>query len=168
MSTVVSYTTVSLMQMTLAEVGSISTMTDSVLLLHAGAAEARINAKISKRYALPFTQEIPLLETLSTDMAIYRVLTGRIIINHEHPWFARYRDAVKVLNEIADGSLPLLDSTGSVLEGRSDNSMEVWSNTKGYQPTHWEGDWSHHNTDQDKLDAEANKRNINLIRGRLK
>lgn len=167
MAVVVSYTTVSLMQMTLAEVGSISTMTDSVLLLHAGAAENYINAKISKRYSLPFTQSVPLLETLATDLAIYRVITGRIVVNKEHPWFSRYKDALGVLDEIAEGSLPLITNSGEELAGRSDSSMQVWSNTKGYTPTHWEGDWSLHKQDPDKLEDEADARDIRTIGGKL-
>lgn len=168
MPVTVSYTTVSLMQMTLAEIGSISTMTDSVLLLHAGAAESIINAKLSKRYSLPFTSVIPLLETLATDMAIYRTLTGRITIREEHPWFARYKAGEDLLNQIVDGAIPLITDLGEVQAGRSDNSMQVWSNTMDYTPTFWEGPWTLQNQDEDKLEDEASDRDIDMLGGRLK
>lgn len=167
MATVVSYTTVSLMQMTLAEVGSISTMTDSVLLLHAGAAEALINATISKRYSLPFTQEIPLLESLATDMGIYRVLTGRITINKEHPWFARFKNATETLKDIAEGKIELVSSSGEALTGKSSGSTQVWSNTKDYKSTMWEGPWSLMEPDSNKIEDEANDRDIRAFKDKL-
>tara|TARA_Y100000310_G_scaffold78084_1_gene74719 strand:+ start:11132 stop:11638 length:507 start_codon:yes stop_codon:yes gene_type:complete len=167
MAVVVSYTTVSLMNMTLAEIGSMATMTNSVLLLHAYGAENIINAKISKRYSLPITDSVPILETLATDMAIYRVITGRIVLTKEHPWFARFKDMNKTLDQIANGDLQLVASDGTVLAGKNTGAMEVWSNTKDYAPTHWEGDWTLHIQDEDKIQNEADERDLGDVSDRL-
>ena len=159
MSLVVSYTSANLMIQTLPEINSISTLNASLMLHHAGRAEAFINAKIAKRYSIPIQGQVPLLETLATDLAIYNVLTSRIVIKEEHPWFQRYKNSLDVLDQIADGKLSLIDITGAVLAGRSD-VMECWSNTKDYNPTFWEGPDTLQIQDSDKIDDEADKRDI--------
>lgn len=170
MSTVVSYTNSDLVKITLAEIGSMGTLTNSALLTNASAAESIINARISQRYTIPMTSVVPVLETLATDMTIYRILTGRVIIAEEHPWFQRFKDAVKTLNDIADGKMSLLTSSGDAVAERGDEAsgMDVWSNTQNYHPTHWEGPWTLHDPDPDKIDDEAEDRDISTLGGRLK
>lgn len=170
MSTVVSYTNADLIKITLAEIGSMGTLTNSAILTNASAAESVINARISQRYSIPITGSVvPVLETLATDMTIYRILTGRVIVDDEHPWFQRFRDASSTLDDIADGKMSLLTSSGDMVAERGDESsgMDVWSNTKDYHPTHWEGPWTLQDPDPDKIEDEADDRDI-YIRDRLK
>src|SRR3972149_197958 len=149
MSLVVSYTSANLMIQTLPEINSISTLNASLMLHHAGRAEAFINAKIAKRYSIPIQGQVPLLETLATDLAIYNVLTSRIVIKEGSVWFDRYKNALGVLNEIAEGKLSLVDNEGNILTGRTD-IMECWSSTQGVVPTFWEGSDTLQIVDQDK------------------
>src|SRR3989304_2549607 len=166
MSLVVSYTSANLMIQTLPEINSISTLNASLMLHHAGRAEAFINAKIAKRYSIPILGQVPLLETLATDLAIYNVLCSRIVIKEEHPWFIRYKNSLDILDQIADGKLALVGEDGVIMTGRED-IMECWSNTKGAVPTFWEGPDTLQIQDSDKIDDEADKRNITTLGGQL-
>jgi len=159
MATVVSYTNASVMQMTLAEIGSISTMDNSLMLHHASMAETLINAKIAKKYTLPFTVQIPLLETLATELAIYNVLTSRITIKAEHPWFQRYKNALKTLDDVADGKLDLITTAGAVVAEGSGRG-EIWSSNKSYIPTFHEGNEYDQIQDSDKIDNLEEERGL--------
>lgn len=169
MSLVVSYTTASLMQMTLTAIGSISTLNNSLMLLHAGQAEALMNAKLSRRYSLPFTSQIPLLETLATDLAIYRVLSSRITLKSdagEHPWYVRFKESMKLLDDIAKGDILLVDTTGTLISGRSE-AGEFHSTTQAYHPTFWEGPGELQIQDADKIDDGLDERDLTSIEDRL-
>lgn len=147
------------MQMTLAEIGSISTMNSSTTLHHASMAESLINAKLAKKYTLPFTSHIPILETLATDLAIYNVLTSRITIKTDHPWFQRYKGALNIIDQIVKGDINLLTSTGVVVAERSDVG-EVWSNKENYLPTFHEGSQEDQIQDADKIQDGLDERGL--------
>ena len=168
MSFTVSYTTVTMILQTLSAIGSISTLNNSLLLLHAGQAEALINAKIAKKYVLPFTESIPLLETLATDLAIYNVLTTRISLKTEagqHPWFQRFKLALDTLDDIVNGDIMLISNNGVVVEDRSDLT-EMYSTTMGYKPTTFEGPISLQDTDPDKILDNLNDRDLSIVDNR--
>lgn len=152
---VVSYTSVDRMLLTLPEIGSMYTVSSAQLLLHAADAEALINAALAKRYSLPISGDVPLLTAIATDLAIYRALTGRITIKAEHPWFVRYKAALDMLEKIVSGDVPLVTTSGTLV---GVSQMVPWSTTMTYNPTHWEGGWTMHAIDSDKLEAEADKR----------
>lgn len=170
MSDVVSYTSVDQIEATMSLIGSMSTITSANIVKHASAAESEINAKIARRYSIPISGTVPILETLATDMAVYRILTGRAIIKEEHPWFSRYKDANKILDSIMSGTTLLITNSGDVISARSDelSGMQPWSNRKDYHPTHWEGPWTHHVQDEDKIDDESDERDFSTLGGRLK
>ena len=161
---VVSYTTVSLMFVTLPDLGSVTTLTSLQLATFAGQGEALINAKISPMYSLPLTAEVPILQAVATDIAIYNVLTRRLFTSKQletSPWPDRYKESMGILDKIADGTIPLVDSSGTVLSGRTDQA-EVYSTTKNYVPTFWEGPTEDHIQDADKIDDEADRRGITI------
>lgn len=159
MPTVVSYTSASLMKMTLSEIGSISTIDNSMMLHHASMAETLINAKIAKKYTLPLTVAVPILETLATELAVYNVLTSRITIQKEHPWFMRFKNAMSTLDQIAKGDLSLVSVAGAVLAERSDIG-EVWSSKQNYIPTFGEGSQEDNIQDSDKVQDELDERGL--------
>ena len=162
MPTVVSYTSVAQITLTLVEIGSMSTLNSSGIAHHASRAETLINAKIANRYAIPIPYTVPLLETLATDLAIYNILTSRVTIKKEDPWFIRYKGTLAMLDEIATGELNLITSSGDILSGRSDVA-EIWSSTKDYHPTFWEGPAEDQIQDKDKINDEADDRDITDI-----
>ena len=170
MSVVVSYTTEALLLATLAEASSMNT-SSGVVILHASAAQTEINGKIAHRYALPFTDDIPLLTTLCTDMAIYRILTGRIVITENDTWFDRYSiDPPKLLKSIAAGETRLLTDTCAIVPMRTDAAAggAPWSNTKDYLPTHTELPWTQHVQDPDKIEDLADERDFDTVGDLLK
>ncbi|HEV8639641.1 MAG TPA: phage protein Gp36 family protein [Methylomirabilota bacterium] len=156
----VSYTSVGLMYISCPDLGSVTTLTSGHLATFAGQAEAEINGNIARLYALPMAGDVPLLTTLATDIAIYKVLTRRLFTSERlaaSPWPDRYRESVAMLLKIADGSLPLVTASGAVLAGRSDIS-EVFSTTKNYVPTIWEGAWPNQDVDPNKIEDEGARR----------
>ena len=169
MSYTVSYTTVTQILQTLSALGSISTLNNSLLLLHAGQAEALINAKIAKRYTLPLTQSVPILETLATDIAIYNVLTTRISLKTEvgqHPWFQRFKMALDTLDDIVNGDVVLVGTQGTIVEDRSDLT-EMYSTTMTYKPTTYEGPVELQDKDPDKVKDNLDARDLGSITDRV-
>lgn len=160
----VSYTTVSLMFVTLPDLGSVTTLSSLQLATFAGQGEALINAKISPMYSLPMTVEVPILQAIATDIAIYNVLTRRLFTSKQletSPWPDRYKESLSILDKIADGTIPLVTASGAVLGGRTDQA-EVYSTTKDSVPTFWEGPTEDHIQDADKIESEADRRGITI------
>lgn len=160
----VSYTTVSLMQNILPEIGSVTTLTSAHIAQFAGQAESIINAKIIQRYSLPITREVPLLQTLSTDISIYYLLSRRLFTANQlqnSPWPDRYKEAMEILEEVATGKLDLVDSSGAILGGRTDQAL-AFSTTQDNVPTFWEGAWPDQQMDVDKIESEAERRGLTV------
>src|SRR3990167_2648891 len=156
----VSYSSVSLMMTVLPDLGSVTTLTSAHLANFAGAAQAQVNARIARHYSLPLASEIPELQRLTTDIAIYYTLTRRLFTQerlNSSLWPDRYKEALETLSEIADGTIPLIDASGTILGARVDVA-EVWSTTKEYVPTFHEGGWPEQVQDLDKLEDEAARR----------
>jgi phage gp36-like protein len=159
-----SYSTVSLAYITLPDLGSVTTLTSAHITDALGQAQAYIDAKIVKAYALPLAVEVPLLQTLCTDLGIYRLLTRRLYTSErlqQSPWPDRYKEALAILDEIAAGEIPLVDSSGQLVEGRTDVA-EVYSTNKNYVPTFSELPTGDHYIDSNKLEDEASRRDITL------
>lgn len=150
----VSYTSVEYIRYVVPEISSISTVTSLHLAHYAGKAQAEMNAKLSLRYSIPFTVDIPILTTIATDLACYYALSRKPLIgaaSKADPWLDRFKEARDMLDKLADGTYELVDASNQVLGQRSD-VMQFYSNTKGYQPTFDERDPEAWATDQDKLD----------------
>jgi len=158
----VSYSTVSEVLTTLPMIGSVSNITSAHLATYLGKAQAEINTKLSRLYSIPFTVEVPILQTLATDMAVYFVLAQRIFTQEKQnksEWPEKYKRAIEILDDIADGKIMLIDSTGAVIEGRGDIA-EVFSNTMDYVPTMAEIDITDESVDKDKIDDEIDRRGL--------
>jgi phage gp36-like protein len=152
------------MFITLPDLGSVTTLSSAHIATFAGEAESEINANIARYYALPLTVDVPLLTTLATDIAIYKILTRRLFTAERlaaSPWPDRYRESIAMLLRVAAGELPLVDASGAMLPGRTDVA-EVFSTTKNYKPTFWEGPNQYQWIDQQKVEDEAAARDITL------
>lgn len=159
---VVSYTTVSLMLTTLPDLGSVTTLTSAHLYTYASQAEALVNARLARHYSLPLATVPPLLEAVSTDIAVYYALVKRLFTAERlnaSPWPERYKEALETLEGVADGTLTLVDTAGTIIGARTDIA-EVYSTTQGYTPTFHEGPWTTHVQDDDKIEDETDKRDI--------
>lgn len=161
---VVSYTSVDHIQDILPMIGSVTTLTSTQIFKFAAAAESLINAKISKNYAIPITQDVPVLQSLATDISIYYILTKRLFTSQQledSPWPDRYKEAMKTIDEIADGKTLLLNSSGTLIGARTDVA-EVYSTSMNRIPTFWEGPMEDQIQDIEKIEDEANRRNITI------
>ncbi len=170
MTAVVSYTTVSLMLLTRPDLRSLSTVTSAELAIFAGQAEAEMVGRLAQRYALPPAVPCPLLETLATDLAVYRILSRRQYITRDAKEKSGletvYTQAIATLSLIAAGGLPLVDASGAVLTERTDR-MPVLSSTDDYLPTFHEGPTGSHVQDPDKVDDLLTARDLDGLRDRL-
>jgi len=170
MTSVVSYTSVSLMMLTRPDLRSLSTVTSAELAIFAGQAEAEMVGRLAQRYALPPTVPCPLLETLATDLAVYRVLSRRQYITRDAKEKSGievvYTQAIATLSLLAAGLLPLVDASGTVLTERTDR-MPVLSSTEAYLPTFHEGPDGTHVKDPNKIDDLLTAREFDALRDRL-
>jgi phage gp36-like protein len=162
MTVVVSYSTVENILTTLPNVQSRSNITSSDIAEFLSRGETIINAKLAKSYALPFTTPIPILETISTDIGAYLLLSRRFFAQEKtnsSPWPDRFKEAMGLLDEIAAGEMALVDANGNVIAA-SDNVMPVWSNTKNHHPTFYEDHVLNQILDRDKVLDNRDERGV--------
>lgn len=158
----VSYTSVEKILTAISPLGSVSTLTSSVMQRGAGEMEARINAVLSRRYTIPFTEYVPILDTISTMLSVQHLLKLRYINFAEidaEALLGRFDQANEDLLAIATGSLQMINSSGTVIAERGD-LVEVWSSTEDYHQTFHEGAWPDMFRDPDKLDDIEDERDI--------
>ena len=125
-------------------------------------AESIIDSKLVKLYTLPITTEcqcgdtcnVPILQTIATDIALYRVLSQRIFQQekkNESLWPDKFKQAMDLLESIKDGEMELVKDDGSIVDERTDLAS-VETSTEDYNPTMTEDDPIFHIDDQDKID----------------
>jgi phage gp36-like protein len=118
-------------------------------------AEALIDGRLAKAYQVPVTPVPPLLRTLATDIAAYRVLSQRIFLAAtpaDSPWPNRFAESLKLLEDLADGKLALVDANGAVIAG-STSAPAATSSTERYNATFNEGSVARQHVDPGKLQA---------------
>lgn len=148
------YTSVLLIKSRLPGVSSVGGISNDVYDTYASAAESIVDGKLARRYTVPFSPTPPLVETLSTDIAAYRLWTQRLSprkgADDEEKTNA-LKEALALLDELADGTMTLTSSDGSVVSERS-TTGHAWSDKMGYNPTYYEGLIENMITDSDKVD----------------
>lgn len=154
------YATVTEVINTLPQIGQVSTLTSAAILTAIIRAESIIDASISRRYVVPVTPTPPLLTTLSCDLTIYRLMTRRLFSGEQmnkSDWPEKYKEAMEMLQAIADGSLQLVNSAGAVIVPTVGADI-AWTNTQGYTPTFNEDGDLNSVIDPDKLvDIDASR-----------
>lgn len=158
-----SYTSVARIRMMYPLIASLTNVSSQQVALFAGDAEAHVNGVIARSYTVPATGAgvPPLLETIATDLAVYRIL--RRLFSQEKlkdsDWPGTFKAAEDQLDEIGSGKLLLLDASNAIITGRTDVA-EVWSTTKDYDRTFTELHEFDQIVDQDKVDDLAADRGI--------
>jgi len=148
-----SLTTVTLLHTRFPAIVSATSVSSATLMLHIQAAESKINAKLAKRYATPLPL-VPVLETIATDLALQHFLKTRAFPQEKQSksaWVDQFDDSKDLLDEIATGKTPLVNSLGAIIEQITTN-LEVWSDTSGYLPTMTEDAQEAQDIDPDKID----------------
>ncbi len=155
-----SYSTVSLMMLTLPAAMSLTNVQSAHFAHYGGQAQALVSAKLAKFYSMPLTQEVPILQAITTDISLYYLLVKRVFTGermNKSEWPDRFKMAMDILDDISTGKLPLLDSAGVLVTGRGDIA-EVWTNNKGYRPTFHDGEWESMAQDPNMLDDIESER----------
>ena len=152
------YTSVDRILLDMPAIGSVTNLTSEAILgAYITPAESIVDAKISRLYTTPVLPAPELLITLATDIAIYRILSRRVFNAQQlkdSVWPSRYAESLTLLDQVADGSITLVDTDGTVIEGRSEGAVAT-SNTKGYVHTFNEDEPIDHVQDPTKLNDIA-------------
>lgn len=96
-------------------------------------AESVINAKLGGRYTVPFTTTPPLIESIATGLAAYFCMQALFTADSQNSsaWVESVGKMwMDLLNAIADGITPLVDSTGAEISVKNN----LLSTTAGYTP----------------------------------
>lgn len=94
--------------------------TDDEVNAALGRAQARIDGRLAGVYAVPFNPAPPLIAGIAVDLAAYDLtLTfrkGKDFGSNLDPMYLRYKDAVALLDGLADGTVTLGPGTETVLD----------------------------------------------------
>jgi len=133
-------------------------MGTAAVAAHITRADSIIDTKLGARYNVPFSTTPPVVETISADIAAFYVMRTLYTqeSQNESDWTLElYKRANSLLDKIAEGKLPLLDSSGNTLSVRAD---EVESTTAGYTPTFDVGKTINQEVDPDRIDDIADEK----------
>jgi len=131
-----------------------SNITSADIYYHIGRAETYVNAKVGKVYPLPFTSNIPIIQSLAEDMSVYYI-ARRFFVDQgvaESDWVDGFKENVdEVLTEIVSGNLPLKTDSGDTVALPANM---LYSDTMGYAPTFDHRDETEQRIDPDRLEDE--------------
>lgn len=156
----VSYTNVDTVLATLPAVGSMTSIVSADVAMHAGKAQSLVDAKLASRYTVPFSDVPPLVQTITTDIAAYELMTKRVFTgtrNYDEKLVEPFKMAFELLDAIAEGDVILTTASGTVVDPTTAQA-QFWSSTESYFPTMHEGAIEESIIDPDKLDDIASDR----------
>jgi len=138
------------------KIDQVKSITEQQVVFFIDQVEPIINGKLAPRYSIPFSPVPPLIESISTEYALIKLLDR--FFTQEEPsksdWRAtRKKDLDEILNGLADGSVLLVNSAGEIIAQRSDIGG-ISSNTSAYKPTFDHRDEIGQVVDKDRLEAE--------------
>jgi phage gp36-like protein len=121
-------------------------------------ADAIINGKISARYSLPLATTPPLIETISTYVTAHLCLQALYTRDNSNTndWVKEYKVYYDMLDQIMDGTIKLIDSTGGEYGLISTGTMK--SSTQNYHTTFDMGDVEDQVVDADLITDISSER----------
>lgn len=145
-------------------VGSLSDLTSAQLLsVFIDAAEAEMNARLSRRYTIPVPGTVPLLQAIADDISVYRVLSRRAFTQDQlkdSVWPDRFKESLNTLGEVASGKILLVDDTGAIVATLG-NVASAKTNMDSFKQTfHEGGSWLDQVKDPDKVDDLLDERDL--------
>ena|SRR6185295_1454218 len=129
--------------------------------------ESYIDGRLAKLYTVPITN-CPVIQGIADELTLYKILVLRVFTRQklkDSTWPDRLKNAEDTLKMIADGTLSLVDSSGTDIPVNTTNGAFAFSNTQGYNQTFDEGDSLSQDRDQNKLDDIRAKRDLFPISG---
>ena len=114
---------------------AITTLIDA----HITRADNVINSKIARRYDIAdFIVNVPpLLRTISEDISSYYTYRSEYSgdTQNENEWTDKYNEAAKILDEIRDSKIDLVNTAGAIIPDRTESAFDmVTSDNQDYQP----------------------------------
>ena len=138
------------------KIDQVKAITEKQVVFVIDQVEPIINGMLAPRYTVPFSPVPPLIESISTEYALIKLLDR--FFTQEKPsksdWRAtRKKDLDKILNGLADGSISLVNSAGEMIPQRTDTGG-ISSSTSEYKPTFDHRDEIGQQVDPDRLKDE--------------
>ena len=149
------YTTATKVRQLYPALNDLSSLTDTQVEFFIDQAEAEVNGRLATRYALPFSTVPPLVETISTEYALLKLMDR--FFSAEAPtkndWKeVRRKELKELLAALADGSMVLVTTAGAIIASATGAGIE--SDTSTHTPTFNHLDPAMQKIDEDRLDDE--------------
>ena len=143
---------------------TISDLTSAHVYSFGEDAEAEINAALARNYTIPVTGSPPILQTIATDITIYRILSRRVFSQERlqaSTWPNAFKESRDLLKALVEGNSPLVNSAGTVITARTDLAQAT-SNTENYTQTFSELNDIEAVIDPDKRDDLRDERDLSI------
>lgn len=143
------YTSVGAVNSLFPPISSVTALTSGVVAHYIDTVEAEIEARLTKRYAIPVTPiasgaTVPLLSAIAERETVYRIAVTRGLVQFpaaqqgQQPLAIQHKEDQQLLQQIVEGMIHLIDSTGQELPVDT-SQLLVFSTTQGYNPTFADG-----------------------------
>ena len=130
------YTTVQKVYSLYPRVGSLSSVNSSAVSFYIDQAENEINGYLINNYTLPFSSTPPIIESLSTEYALVKILERFFTqeIGSDNRWVEnRHKYVKEYLSQINSGDVGLYNSSLEIIAYKDGDA--IFSNTMNYNPT---------------------------------
>jgi len=96
--------------------------------------ESIVDSAVGRRYSLPFSAVPPVIRTLTEEIACYYSMRNSFSQDGKvkNPYLDEYKSALKTLEEIGAGRIPLTYTDGSEVPAQSTNLFK--STSRNYTP----------------------------------
>jgi len=107
-------------------------LSNSAVNIRISKADTIINAKLSKRYSVPFSDTPPLIKEISTGLSCYFIMRDMFTRDgqNKNDWVDEYKMYLEMLDQIVNGEIPLVDNEGTAIS--QSEVDDLWSNTQDY------------------------------------
>ena len=130
-----SYTTVNKVYDLYPRVGSMSTINSASISFYIDQAENEVNGYLINNYTLPFSSTPPLIETISTEYSLVKILERFFTqeLGSDNSWVKERKDYIKEnLRLLNEGTIGIYNSSMELIAYKSGD--EIYSNTMNYIP----------------------------------
>ena len=130
----------------------------SMFSRHIDRAESMVNAYVSSRYNLPFSEIPPAIRTVTEDIACYYFMRNSLTFDpkEKNPYLEEYKTAVEFLESVRDGETNLVATNGSLLATNIDDTLK--SSTENYTPVFGLDSAQEWQRDSDEITDQRGKR----------
>lgn len=139
--------------------------TVALVTQHIARADNVINAKIAQRYSVGGFDTSgsvpPLLKTISEDIASYYTFRSEFGGDNQNSneWTDKFKEALTLLDELREGDLDLVNTTGSIISENVASSVDIiQSDNMDYQPFFDEDSVTSWKVDTDKISSISDNR----------